>query len=92
MDFEWDPAKADTNLVKHGVDFEDTIGVFDDPFATIELDPRNYAGEIRYWATGCVEGVVLFVCYTVRGQRYRIISARRANRREREAYSLQARN
>jgi hypothetical protein len=92
MDFEWDPTKADANLAKHGVDFEDTISVFDDPVATIEIDPRNYVGEVRYWVTGSVEGVVVFVCYTVRGERCRIISARRANRREREAYSLQARD
>ena len=67
MDFEWDPAKADTNLAKHGVDFEDAINVFDDPVASAEVDPRHYLGEVRYWVTGCVEGVVLFVCYTIRG-------------------------
>ena len=69
MNFEWNPAKADTNLAKHGVDFDDAINVFDDPVASIDVDPRHYLGEVRYWVTGRVEGVVLFVCYTVRGQR-----------------------
>ncbi len=92
MDFEWDPIKADVNLAKHGVDFEDAIRVFDDPVAAVQVDPRSYPGEVRYRVIGSVKCVVLFVCYTVRGQRHRIISARRANRREREAYSLQARN
>lgn len=92
MDFEWDPAKADSNLAKHGIDFEDAIGAFDDPAVAIDPDPRSHGGETRYRAIGSVEGRILSVCYTMRGERCRIISARRASRREREAYSLQVRN
>jgi uncharacterized DUF497 family protein len=92
MDFEWDPAKADSNLAKHGVDFEDAINVFGDPVMVSECDPRNYGGEMRYRAIGSVEGTILLVCFTMRGEVCRIISARRANRRERETYSVSARN
>jgi uncharacterized DUF497 family protein len=55
MDFGWDPAKADANLVKHGIDFDDAISVFDDPVVAIEPDPRDYSREMRYRAIGCVE-------------------------------------
>ena len=92
MDFEWDPAKAEANLAKHGIDFEDAIAVFGDPLFATELDPGEYRGELRYRAIGRVGCTILFVCYTIRGERCRIISARRASRRERKAYSLQARN
>jgi uncharacterized DUF497 family protein len=79
-------------LSKHGIDFDDAINTFDDPAAAIEIDPRDYGGEVRYRVVGVVDGRVLVVCFTMRGERYRIISARRANRREREVYSLQARH
>jgi len=92
MEFEWDPAKAEANLAKHGIDFDDAIGVFDDPAVGTEPDPRHYSGEMRYRAIGRVGETILLVCYTMRAKRRRIISARRASRRERKAYSLQAGN
>jgi uncharacterized DUF497 family protein len=49
MRFEWDPAKAATNLRKHGVDFDDAMGVFGDPFALLAQD-RTENGEPR-WQT-----------------------------------------
>ena len=92
MEFEWDRAKAASNLAKHGIDFDDAIGVFDDPRMLSIVDPRSY-GETRYNAIGAVEGRVLFVVYTKRGSEvFRIISARKASRRERTAYMLQTRN
>jgi uncharacterized protein len=92
MEFEWDPAKATSNLAKHGVDFDDATAVFDDPSMLSVVDPRGY-GERRHRAVGTVEGRVLLVVYTMRGSQIcRIISARRASRRERTAYTLQARN
>jgi uncharacterized DUF497 family protein len=51
MEFEWDPAKATSNLAKHGVDFDDAIAVFNDPRALHVVDPRSY-GETRYRAVG----------------------------------------
>jgi hypothetical protein len=92
MEFEWDPRKAATNLSKHGIDFGDAIGIFDDPMVGIDADPRNYRGEMRYRAIGRVGDAIFFVCFTMRELSCRIISARRASRRERGAYSLQARN
>ncbi|HEY1261819.1 MAG TPA: BrnT family toxin [Stellaceae bacterium] len=88
MDFEWDPAKAATNRTKHGIDFPAASRVFDDPRVLVQIDPRNYGGETRLRAIGRVEDQVILVCYTMRGEIRRIISARRANRRERNAYSL----
>ena len=88
MDFEWDPAKAVSNLTKHGIDFPSGSRVFDDPAVIIVPDNRDYGGEVRHRAIGAVDGSILVVYYTMRGHIYRIISARRANRRERRAYSL----
>jgi len=76
-EFEWDVAKAERNLLKHGVGFEAAQYVFDDGFAP---------GEIRYVITGTVRDVVLTVVYTERGGRNRIISARRATTHEQREY------
>lgn len=89
VDFEWDPAKAAANFVKHGVDFAEAIGVFDDPSLLRIVDDRIVV-ETRYQAVGMVNGLILFVVYTLRGEQRRVISARRANRRERAAYTVQA--
>ena len=91
MEFEWDPAKAASNLAKHGISFVAAMRVFEDPMAMIIRDHRDYGDETRYQAIGAVEGVILFVSVTLRGGVYRIINARRASRGERRAYSLQAR-
>jgi len=90
MEFEWDPAKATGNLAKHGISFVAAMRVFDDPSTIVIRDGRDYGGETRYQAIGNVEGVVLFVSFTLRAGVYRIINARRASRRERTTYSLQA--
>lgn len=92
MEFEWDPAKADSNLAKHGIDFGGARRVFDDRYVLILPDPRDYAGETRDHAIGRVGDRILCVTFTMRGGNCRIISARRANRRERTAYSLQTRD
>ncbi len=85
MDFEWDPAKNAANIAKHGIDFDDACRMFDGP--TLEkVDDREEYRETRVAAIGMVEGRELYVVYTMRGERCRIISARRANRDERQAY------
>jgi hypothetical protein len=91
VDFEWDPAKAASNLAKHGIDFADAVLVFADPNRVERIDSRA-RGELRFQTIGSAGGVVLFVSHTIRGGALRIISARRANRRERAAYPIQARN
>ena len=84
--FEWDDEKARANLAKHKVSFEVARAVFDDLNAIDELDDRDHDGEERSNRTGMVNGILLTVIHTERDDRYRIISARRATRREQEDY------
>lgn len=90
MRFVWDPRKNNVNESKHGISFEDAITVFDDPFALRAPDPKHSTDlETMEWIIGESDiGHVLVVIFTerVRGNLYRIISARRANRRERRLY------
>jgi uncharacterized protein len=85
MDFEWDEAKRQANILKHGIDFVDAIRIFEGRFTENEDQRRNY-GERRYRAFGVIEDEILHVVYTWRGDRRRIITARRARRNERRAY------
>jgi uncharacterized protein len=86
MDFELDPDKAVANLRKHGVDFADAVGVFEDEYALRREDP-DAQGEQRFVTIGMdFLGRVVVVVYTYRGERIRPISARRATRRERASY------
>lgn len=86
MPFQFDPAKAASNLRKHGVSFADAEGVFFDPLAIHRLDPDS-EGEERFVAVGeGSAGIVLVVIYTLRGDEIRLISARRATRREVKDY------
>lgn len=84
MRFEWDPAKRATNLRRHGVDFKVVPRIFEGPVLE-RRDERFDYGETRWIAIGMIRGIELTVCYTDRGGRRRIISARRANKDEREA-------
>ncbi len=88
--FEWDPNKAASNLRKHGVSFQTAVLVFADPNALV-MQSRVEIGEERWLVIGVVEGLfMLVVAHTVREQDgievIRIISARRANRREKRRY------
>ena len=85
MDFEWDEAKAAANRLKHGVDFETAARVFLDPFMQ-ERDDDSDPGEHRLNALGSVDGRILFVVFTMRGDVYRIISARGAKPYEKKQY------
>jgi uncharacterized DUF497 family protein len=90
MRFEWDPAKAATNLRKHGVSFETAIRVFADPGVCFDQD-RIVEGEPRWQAIGRIEGsLLLVVAHTIREQdameAIRIISARKANLQEWRSY------
>jgi hypothetical protein len=90
LEFEWGNAKAEANLRAHGVSFELAKTVFQDPFAIERLDDRQDYGEERFVTVGMAEGnVVLFVAYTERGGRMRIISARRATQNEQDDYFQQ---
>jgi uncharacterized DUF497 family protein len=84
--FEWDAAKAARNEADHGVTFDVAMLVFGDPFALEWRDDREDYGEDRYVVLGMVDGRVLYVAYTMRGDAIRIISARGAEPNERRRY------
>jgi uncharacterized DUF497 family protein len=85
--FEWDDAKAASNLAKHGVSFLYARTTFDDPHGIDVVDGRReYAEERSNLIAKSPDGIVLFVTYMERGGRIRMISARRASRQERKAY------
>ena len=89
MLFEWDEDKRQSNLVKHYIDFRDAIRVFDGPvFETTD----NRRGEDRTVAIGSVETSRSWWFTLMRGQRRRIISARRAHRNERQDYANHLKN
>jgi hypothetical protein len=90
LEFEWDDAKAETNWRNHGVSFELAKTVFSDAFAIEWIDDRRDYGEERFVIVGMAKGqVLLFVVYTEREQRIRLISARRATQYEQEYYFRQ---
>lgn len=86
MKLEWDPDKADANRRKHAVDFADAVGVFDDPFALTQEDP--HPSEVRFVTIGrdFLDRVIL-VAWLWRQENIRLISARKATRRERRQYT-----
>lgn len=86
LEFEWDDAKATENYARHGVSFELAKKVFNDPFAVERIDDRRDYGAERYIIIGLAEREILFVAYTEREERIRLISARRATRYEQDDY------
>ncbi|MCX5795898.1 MAG: BrnT family toxin [Elusimicrobia bacterium] len=89
MTFEWHNEKAQQNALKHGIDFRTATFAFDDPCAFILDDARHSHDEKRQWLIGDSGSGILVVVFTVRspGRRIRIISARRANQKERRNYA-----
>lgn len=86
LEFEWDEEKAVENLRKHGVSFELATLAFRDPLAVEWIDEREDYGEERTILLGMADGTILVVVYTERGERLRLISARRATRHEQDFY------
>ena len=87
MEFEWDENKSNSNWEKHRVDFADAVHVFLDDERVEREDTRSDYGEKRFQTVGTTEHGILFIIYTERsGNTIRIISARKANKRERKAY------
>jgi len=87
LDFQWDKNKARTNLAKHGVSFDEATTVFADPFSLTIPDPAHSQVEDRLIVLGhSHQRKLLVVVHTERGDSIRIISARRASRRERTTY------
>jgi uncharacterized DUF497 family protein len=83
--FEWDEVKRAFNVLKHGIDFSDAVLVFADDRA---ISVKTYAGsdEERWITVGRAAGRIIAVIHTQRGERTRLISARAARDKEREAY------
>ena len=88
--FEWDPAKNQANISKHGVAFETAKRIFEGLVVTWYDDRREY-GEERYVSVGRVGRALLVVAHTERDGRTRLISARPASRRERKAFDERTR-
>jgi uncharacterized DUF497 family protein len=85
-EFEWDDAKAASNWLDHGITFETACAAFDDALSVDREDTRHGDTEERFALLGIVENQLLFVSYTLRGDRIRIISARKAEPYERRRY------
>jgi hypothetical protein len=83
--FEWDPKKAATNVRKHGIRFADAVSVLEDDRAITVSDDSI---DEQRWVTIGMDAVdrILVVVYTWRGEKIRIISARRATQRESQQY------
>jgi len=87
LTFEWDPDKAAANKLNHAVTFEEALSAFHDPLGRVLPDPDHSVSERREILVGhSRRGRLLLVAFTQRSSRIRIISARRATRRERRAY------
>ena len=88
--FEWDLEKAEGNARKHRVEFDEASTVFGDPLAVLMPDPDHPLGEKRYVVLGMSnQQKLLVVAFAERPPRTRLISARRATRRERRRYERQ---
>ena len=89
--FEWDDAKSDDCFVRRGFDFAYAVRAFLDPNRIVVPDRRWDYGEDRYGLLGRIEGRVFVLIYTFRGSAIRILSARKANRKEVRDYEHDAR-
>ena len=87
VSFEWDPNKAAANVRKHGVQFSEAVGVFSDDYAITITDDESDPDERRFLTLGIgIKGRILVVVYCYSGDNIRIISARAAERPERDQY------
>jgi len=87
VEFEWDAAKAASNLSKHGVTYEEATTVFADPLEMTMADAVHSENESRFVSLGLSQqGRIVVVAYTEQVQRVRIISAREATPKERRQY------
>ena len=84
MQFEWDREKRLTNLAKHGLDFAEVERL---DWDSAQITPRSESGEQRFVALGYVDERLHVVVYVRRGANRRIISFRKANRREERRYA-----
>jgi uncharacterized DUF497 family protein len=87
VQYEWDKGKSADNVLKHGVDFMDTIEALEDPNRLEEIDTRFSYDEERIQVIRMARGGLLFAVETFRGERIcRIVSARKATKHEQDRY------
>ena len=91
VEFEWDDAKSNACFQRRGFDFAYAVRAFLDPHRMVVKDRRRDYGEDRYRLLGMIDGRAYVVVYTTRGSAIRIISARKANRKEVADYEHDAR-
>lgn len=91
LTFEWDEEKSRNNRAKHGFSFEEAKAVFYDACLTERIDTRFEYGEVLMITTGMMARGVLLVVSTRREKNIRIISARRATRKETDDYFANSR-
>ena len=91
MEFEWDDTKNSACFMRRGFDFAYAVRAFLDPHRIMVQDRRRDYGEGRYRLLGMIDGRVYLVVYTVRGSAIRIISARKASKKEVGDYEHNAR-
>ena len=89
--FEWDLEKEAWNIRERDVDFAMASRIWDGPVIE-KIDSRRDYGEVRILAFGKLEGRLMAVLFTWRGENRRIISARKANRREQRRFEAESRN
>ena len=91
--FEWDEEKADANLKKHGVGFDEARTVFNDPFSITIYDPDHSVNEYRYIDIGLSsKDRLIVVSYLEKGRRVRIISCRKVTKKEQRVYGEKREN
>jgi uncharacterized DUF497 family protein len=86
MEFEWNETKSEVCFTQRGFDFAYVLRAFADPNRLVSHDRRWDYGEERYQLLGAIEQRIFHLVYTLRGARIRIISARKANKREVKFY------
>ena len=89
LSFEWDQNKAESNKRKHGVTFDEAGSVFDDEYSRLIPDPDSSFGEERFIIIGVSQKsntLVVCHCYRYEDNNVRLISARKADKRERKQY------
>lgn len=92
MQFEWDEEKCKKNIETHGMDFVDAAELFSSPMLVIP-DVRKQYGEHRYIGMGEIQGRIMVIVYTERkGDVIRIISLRKANKREQSKFKKEIKN
>ena len=83
MNFDWDPAKSASNEAKHGLSLAAASALWAGPVVTL---PSKHPGELRHLAIGLIEGRHWTVVYAPRGNRLRLISARRSRQNEKTLF------